>query len=170
MEPKVMPKPPFDLKVFLAKANGGRTNAEYRAIEHFCPRRPGRRHLLYQEGNVKLTVVSKQGKEAVVAILKRRRFLWRRMPGGTTIADGNRNCNFGVFRHEAGEGGSGSAPSRTNRPSQNFSWPIFFLATSRLKKTWWTNCSIPARRGWHECFCCWRTSGRKATGFGHPED
>ena len=31
MGPKQKPKPPFDLKVFLTKANGGKTIAEYRA-------------------------------------------------------------------------------------------------------------------------------------------
>jgi hypothetical protein len=31
MRPKTTPKPSFDLRVFLAKANGGKTNAEYRA-------------------------------------------------------------------------------------------------------------------------------------------
>jgi CRP-like cAMP-binding protein len=61
---------PFDLKVFLTKANGGRTNAEYRTAESiFVQGDPADAIIYIKKGKVKLTVVSKQGKEAVVAIL-----------------------------------------------------------------------------------------------------
>ena len=71
MAPRRTPKPPFDLKVFLGKANGGRTNAEYRIDEPvFVQGDPADAIFYINKGNVKLTVVSKQGKEAVVAILK----------------------------------------------------------------------------------------------------
>jgi CRP-like cAMP-binding protein len=71
MPPRGTPKPPFDLKVFLRKANGGRTNAEYRIAERiFVQGDPADAIFYIEKGNVKLTVVSKQGKEAVVAILK----------------------------------------------------------------------------------------------------
>jgi CRP-like cAMP-binding protein len=71
MAPKRTPKPPFDLRLFLAKANGGRTNAEYRTNQSiFVQGDPADAIFYIKEGRVKLTVVSKQGKEAVVAILK----------------------------------------------------------------------------------------------------
>jgi CRP/FNR family cyclic AMP-dependent transcriptional regulator len=71
MSPKRKRKPPFDPKVLLRKANGGRTNAEYRTGESlFVQGDPADAILYIKKGNVKLTVVSKQGKEAVVAILK----------------------------------------------------------------------------------------------------
>jgi CRP-like cAMP-binding protein len=71
MAPRRTLKPPFDLKVFLGKANGGRTNAEYRIDEPvFVQGDPADAIFYINKGNVKLTVVSKQGKEAVVAILK----------------------------------------------------------------------------------------------------
>jgi CRP/FNR family cyclic AMP-dependent transcriptional regulator len=71
MEAKETSKPPFDLKVFLARANGGRTNAEYRINESIFVQGDTADAIFYiKEGKVKLTVVSKQGKEAVVAILK----------------------------------------------------------------------------------------------------
>jgi CRP-like cAMP-binding protein len=61
---------PFDLKVFLAKANGGRTHAEYRVKKKiFTQGDPADTVFYINEGKVKLTVLSKQGKEAVVAIL-----------------------------------------------------------------------------------------------------
>jgi CRP-like cAMP-binding protein len=71
MPPRRTPKAPFDLKVFLRKANGGRTNAEYHTAERiFLQGAPADAIFYIKNGNVKLTVVSKQGKEAVVAILK----------------------------------------------------------------------------------------------------
>ena len=63
-------QPPFDLKVFLIKANGGRTGAEYRTNDSiFVQGEPADAIFYIKEGKVKLTVVSKRGKEAVVAIL-----------------------------------------------------------------------------------------------------
>jgi CRP-like cAMP-binding protein len=70
MKPKGKPKPAFDLKVFLSKANGGRTVADHdenRMI--FSQGDPADAIFYIHKGKVKLTVISKQGKEAVVAIL-----------------------------------------------------------------------------------------------------
>jgi CRP/FNR family cyclic AMP-dependent transcriptional regulator len=63
-------KSPFDPKVFLAKVNGGRGIAEYRK-DQFVYRQgdPADSVFYIQSGKVKKTVVSEQGKEAVVAIL-----------------------------------------------------------------------------------------------------
>jgi CRP/FNR family cyclic AMP-dependent transcriptional regulator len=70
MGPKKTPKLPFDLKVFLTKANGGSMNAEYHTNEVIFVQGDKANAIFYiQEGKVKLTVVSQQGKEAVVAIL-----------------------------------------------------------------------------------------------------
>ena len=71
MEPKETPKPLFDLKVFLAKAKRGRTETAYRAEGSiYIQGEPADAIYYIREGKVKLTVLSKQGKEAVVAILK----------------------------------------------------------------------------------------------------
>ena len=68
---KKPPKPPFDLKFFLTKANGGKTSAEYRTNDSIFVQGDTANAIFYiKEGKVKLTVVSKQGKEAVVAILR----------------------------------------------------------------------------------------------------
>jgi CRP/FNR family cyclic AMP-dependent transcriptional regulator len=70
MKPKSTPKPPFDLKVFLTKAGEGKANAEYRPDDSIFVQGDSANAIFYiQEGKVKLTVVSHQGKEAVVAIL-----------------------------------------------------------------------------------------------------
>ncbi|MGB7761372.1 MAG: Crp/Fnr family transcriptional regulator [Bryobacteraceae bacterium] len=71
MTPKRKPKPPFDLQTFLTKANGGRTLADYLANDHiFAQGDPADAVFYITKGEVKLSVLSKQGKEAVVAILK----------------------------------------------------------------------------------------------------
>ena len=64
-----MPKT-FDSKVFLTKVNGT-SMIEYRANDRiFVQGDPADALLYIKEGKVKVSVVSKQGKEAVVAILK----------------------------------------------------------------------------------------------------
>ena len=75
MTPKSTPKPPFDLKVFLSKANG-RTNVVYRVNDRVFSQGEAADAVFYiKAGKVKLAVLSKQGKEAVVAILKEGDFL-----------------------------------------------------------------------------------------------
>jgi CRP-like cAMP-binding protein len=71
MGPKRYPDAPSDLKLFLVKANGGRTNVDYRIDDHVFSQGDLANAIFYiRKGKVKLTVISQQGKEAVVAILK----------------------------------------------------------------------------------------------------
>ena len=64
------PKPPFDPKNFLAKAERGRTISTYQSNQVvFSQGDPADAVFYIQDGKVKLTVVSEQGKEAIVAIL-----------------------------------------------------------------------------------------------------
>ena len=68
-------KVPFDPKVFLASVSGGRTIASYRKDEViFSQGGPADAVFYIQKGKVKITVVSEQGKEAVVAVLGRDEF------------------------------------------------------------------------------------------------
>src|SRR6202051_4806959 len=63
-------KLPFDPKRFLAKVGEGKTISKYRNDQVVFPQGEGADAVFYiQQGKVKLTVVSEQGKEAVVAIL-----------------------------------------------------------------------------------------------------
>ena len=72
MKPTKQPKPPFDVTAFLSKANSGKTTAEYGASEPIFAQGDSADAVFYiQKGKVKLTVISKQGKEAVVALLGR---------------------------------------------------------------------------------------------------
>ena len=63
-------KLPFDPKVFLSKVNGGRTIADYRKDQIVYRQGDPADSVFYiQSGKVKKTVVSEQGKEAVIALL-----------------------------------------------------------------------------------------------------
>ena len=63
-------KIPFDPKVFLDTENGGRTITKYRERQTvFSQDDPADAVFYILKGKVKLTVVSEQGKEAVVAII-----------------------------------------------------------------------------------------------------
>jgi CRP/FNR family transcriptional regulator, cyclic AMP receptor protein len=76
VEPKeaLMEKPTkdmFDPKKFLAKVGAGKTILEFHENQHVFEQGDVADTVLYiQSGKVKLTVVSEQGKEAVVAILE----------------------------------------------------------------------------------------------------
>jgi len=63
-------KLPFDAKVFLLKVNGGRAIHDYRKDKIvFRQGDPADAVFYIQKGKIKLTVVSRDGKEAVVALL-----------------------------------------------------------------------------------------------------
>ncbi len=63
-------EPAFDPKVFLAKADGGRTVSKYQRNDTiFTQGDPADSVFYIQRGKAKVTVSSAQGKEAVVAIL-----------------------------------------------------------------------------------------------------
>jgi len=64
-------KLPFDPKVFLAKINGGRSISNYRKGQIvYTQGEPADSVFYIQSGKVKKTVVSEEGKEAVVAVLE----------------------------------------------------------------------------------------------------
>jgi len=63
-------KPLFDPQVFLAKVGEGRTQASYRKSQVVFSQGDAADAIFYiQKGQVRLTVVSHQGKEAIIAML-----------------------------------------------------------------------------------------------------
>lgn len=63
-------KPPFDPQIFLAKFGEGRTIADYKKNQVvFSQGDPADALFYIQKGRVKLTVVSQQGKEAVIGLV-----------------------------------------------------------------------------------------------------
>lgn len=64
-------KKSFDAKVLLPEANGGRTIDQYRKNQIIFAQGDSADSIFYiQKGKVKITVVSEQGKEAIVSILE----------------------------------------------------------------------------------------------------
>jgi CRP/FNR family cyclic AMP-dependent transcriptional regulator len=94
MTPKA--KPIFNPKSFLAKVGKGKTHTDYSKDQKVFSQGDAAQAIFYlQKGKVKLTVVSKQGKEAVIAILGARDFFGEgclagqplRMSTVTTLSD-----------------------------------------------------------------------------------
>ncbi len=68
-------KEPFDTKTFLARVGHGKTINEYKKNQNiFCQGEVAEAIFYIQKGRVKLTVLSEQGKEAVVGILEAGQF------------------------------------------------------------------------------------------------
>src|SRR5438105_151222 len=64
------PKPAFNLKAFLTQANSREKTAVYHTNRRIFDQGDSADAIFYiQKGKVKLTVLSRQGKEAVIAIL-----------------------------------------------------------------------------------------------------
>ena len=90
-------KRPFDPKIFLATVNGGRTIVKYRRNQVVFAQGDAADAVFYiEEGRIKVTVVSDQGKEAVVAIHGKGDFFGeacltgqpRRLATATAMTDG----------------------------------------------------------------------------------
>ena len=102
---------PFNPKVFLATVNGGRSISTYPANQTVFAQGSSADAVFYiQKGKVKITVVSEQGKEAVVEVLGPDEFCGegclRRAAGALSDRDGN----HGMRNHAAGESGYGPCP------------------------------------------------------------
>jgi CRP-like cAMP-binding protein len=79
-------KLPFDPKVFLSKVNGGRSIADYRKDQIIYSQGDPASAVFYiQSGKVKKTVVSEQGKEAIVALLETGDFFGEGCLAGETL-------------------------------------------------------------------------------------
>jgi CRP/FNR family transcriptional regulator, cyclic AMP receptor protein len=105
--------PDFDPEAFLAKVGRGRTLATYAKNKKiFSQGEPADAVFYILSGTVKLTVVSKQGKEAVVAILGPQGILRGRLSGRSAAAHGRRFRHVIVLHYAAGEVGAGSCPQK----------------------------------------------------------
>jgi CRP/FNR family cyclic AMP-dependent transcriptional regulator len=79
-------KLPFDPKAFLSKVNGGRTVREYRKNQIVYRQGDPADAVFYiQSGEVKKTVISEQGKEAVIAVLRTGDFFGEGCLGGQAL-------------------------------------------------------------------------------------
>jgi CRP-like cAMP-binding protein len=77
---------PFDPRAFLSKVNGGRTISEYKTHEVVYRQGDPADAVFYiQSGKAKVTVISEQGREAVVAVLGPGDFLGEGCLGGQIL-------------------------------------------------------------------------------------
>jgi CRP/FNR family transcriptional regulator, cyclic AMP receptor protein len=84
----------FDLRTFLSTIDDGRTIAAARKEQTIFAQGDSADSVYYiQKGKVRLTVVSKSGKEATIGVLDEGDLFWRRLPYRTACSFllGNRN-------------------------------------------------------------------------------
>ncbi len=79
-------KPPFDANIFLAQIGEGRTVSDYQGGRNVFAQGDSADAVFYiQQGKIKLTVVSKTGREAVLAILGPAEFFGEACLAGQTV-------------------------------------------------------------------------------------
>ncbi len=144
----------FDTKRFLNTDGGGHTVVKYLTGETvFSQGSPADVVFYVLKGKVKLTVVSEQGKEAVVAY----HFFGegcltgqlRRLASAVALLD----CE--IMRLEK------AAMVCVLHEEPAFSRFFIDHLLTRSKRTWSINCSIRASGAWHARFYCWRISTRE---------
>jgi CRP/FNR family transcriptional regulator, cyclic AMP receptor protein len=111
---KTKAKPLFDPKLFLAKIGEGRSLADYQKNQKVFSQGDSADAVFYiQKGQVKLTVVSRQGKEAVVGILGvDNPFFGEGCLAGQSVRHGNRDRDVRVLDHADKESGNGPGAPR----------------------------------------------------------
>jgi CRP/FNR family cyclic AMP-dependent transcriptional regulator len=154
-------RPSFDPKSFLAVVGEGRSIGEYRKDEIVMSQGDPADAVFYiQSGKVKVSVVSEQGKEAVVAMLGTNDFFgegclagqMRRIATVATMTDSV------IVRLEK------AAIVRVIQQEPAFSGMFIahLLARAiRVEADSSISCSIRARNALPGCSCCWRTLARK---------
>ena len=132
----------FDPKVFLATVNGGRSISKYRQNQTVFSQSSSADAVFYiQRGKVKITVVSEQGKEAVVAVLGPDEFCGEGCLTGQRLrlATATAMTECEIMRLE-----KATMIRVLHEESQLFprcSSRISWRALSGLRRTWSTNCS-----------------------------
>ena len=143
-------KQPFNVETFLATVNGGRSISKYRKNQTvFRQGELADSVFFIEEGKVKVSVVSEQGKEAVVAIHGKGDFFGegcltgqpRRLATVTSMTE----CV--IMRLDKATIGS-----MTSQSFPRCSWRSYWLGMPGSKRTWSINFSIRARSVWPGCF------------------
>ena len=151
----------FSPKAFLAKIGEGRSIATYRKGEVvFSQGDPADAVFYVQKGKVKVTVVSEQGKEAVIAILATNDFVGEGCLAGQTL----RIATVAALTDSVVVRLDKAAILRVIHQEPEFS--EMFIAHLRVgrfvsKPISSISCLIRARSAWRGCFCCWPTLARK---------
>jgi len=148
----------FNPGMFLKRIGSGRTSREYRNKQLIFSQGDAADAMFYVEaGNVKLTVLSKRGKKAVIAIFQQGDFFGEGCLGlpSTRMCTATAVHLATIVRVE-----KATIVRIIHEGSQGYLSRTCFLALPELKKTSSINSSIPARSAWRELSCCSRTLGR----------
>lgn len=151
-------KAAFNPADFLAVAGLGRKIVRIKANESFFIQGAVAGPVFYlQAGHAKLTVISKRGKEATIALLKAGDFIGEEAIAGVVglrISTATAITSCTAMKIER------TAMVRVLHDEATFS-QIFLkfipCGVSKRRKTLLTNCSIRVKRDWHENFFSWRS-------------
>lgn len=150
----------FDLETFLSTIDGGRTIATAPNKQTIFAQGDSSDCVFYiQKGKVKLTIVSKSGKEATIAILNEGNFFGESCLTGQPLrmcsAIALTNCT--VMRID-----KKSMMNVIHRERASSDMFVAYLLTRniRYRKTWLTSFSIPARNDLLAFSSCLLTSAR----------
>ena len=136
----------FDLETFLSSADVGRTISKYRKDEIvFAQGDPADAVFYIRKDECKVTVVSEQGKEAVVAIHGKGNFF------GEGCLNGHRRRLATVTAITTSEFLRLEKAAMVQVLHDSFH--IWWLGMCGLKLIWSISYSIPARSAWLGCFC-----------------
>ena len=119
------PKDMFDAKIFLAKVGDGKAILEFEKNQKIFEQGDSAETVFYiQKGKIKLTVLSEQGKEAVVAILEPGHFFGEGCMNGhkTAHIDDDGDGRLRDHRHHQSRDDHQRFMMSPNSPS--CSWPI----------------------------------------------
>ena len=152
---------PFDPKMFLLKVNGGRAMSDYRKDQIvFRQGDPSDAVFYIQSGKVKKTVVSEQGKEAVVALLGTGDFVGEGCLTGQPLRLATVSAMTECVIVQIAKA------DITRVIHEEPAFAELFIAhllarNGRVEADLSINCSIRARNGWRGSFCFWRILARK---------
>ena len=143
----------FNPQTFLKQVGNGKTTLTSPKKQILFSQGDAADFVFYiQSGKVKLTVVSHQGKEAVIGILEKGSFFGEGCLAGQLV------CMVTAITAEDATlvRIEKTAMIRVLHDEPAFSelfLAYLLVATFASKRTWWTTSSIPARNGWRGSCC-----------------
>ena len=147
-------KSDFDPRKFLAAIGEGRKVVAFSKKRTIFAQGDAADAVFYiQEGKVRLSVVSKIGKEATLGILSEGQFFGEGSLAGQSMRMGSATAMIDCELLRIDKKAMMLALHRKHEFSDLF--VAYLLAqTSTTKKTWLISFSIPVRRGWRGFCCC----------------
>jgi CRP-like cAMP-binding protein len=154
-------KETFDPAAFLAKAGKGKTNTRYRKGQVVFAQSDAANAVFYvQTGQLKLTVVSNSGKEAVVALLGAGDFFGEGCLAGQQVrmATATAMSECAIVRIERAE----AVRVLRDEPAFSELFLKYLLSRNiRIEEDLVDQLFNSSEKVWPECFCSWRTLAKK---------